>query len=128
MILDIWYLILIIISHIWYLTPCYWNLDTWILSLATCYLLTVTYHLILTGTCFLILFIWYLLLLAKRLYPFAPVVRLALVYVPFFWCLVCFEKVLISFRLSSFKLVFTFKFWNFSLKGWHLGHVNIFHH
>ena len=89
LIYDTWYLILDSDNHISYLTPCYWNLDTWILSLATCYLLTVTFLLILTGTCFFILFIWYLLLLAKRLYPFAPVARLALVSFEFLAYLTC---------------------------------------
>ena len=56
LILDIWYLIL----DIWYLIY-----DTW-------YLISDTWYLVLD--------IWSLLLLAKRLFPFAPVVRLALVF------------------------------------------------
>ena len=110
LIYDTWYLILDSDNHISYLTPCYWNLDTWILSLATCYLLTVTFLLILTGTCFFILFIWYLLLLAKRLYPFAPVARLALVFITYLimrytrFLKICFYFCWEALRLGPLKI------------------------
>ena len=83
MLFDICYSILLldigyIISNTWYLTP--WYLQSKTLIHATCYLPNVHWY--------LILFTWYqsLLLLAKRLFPFAPVVRLALVLKTlYFW-------------------------------------------
>ena len=74
-IFDTWYQCLLL--DIWHLdTP---NLKLWYLLSVTCYM-SLAKCFLLFDTFYIILGIWSLLLLVKRLFPFAPVVRLALVY------------------------------------------------
>ena len=76
------------IHAIWWflIITCYLLLAICYLPPVTCYLLLAICYLLLTDTCNLILSIWSLgignlLFLAKELLPFAPVVRLALVFI-----------------------------------------------
>ena len=90
LIYDTWYLILdsdnqYQIHHISYLIsdtlllkPWYLHPITCYLLLANCYLSFDTYWNMLSYSFYMVLVILSLLLLAKRLFPFAPVVRLAL--------------------------------------------------